>query len=208
MARETGPVCRLCRREGTKLFLKAEKCYTDKCPVKKRGVPPGQHGLGRRKLSGYGLQLREKQKAKRFYGLMESQFRNTFERAQRSTGATGERMLQLLERRLDNVVYRMGLGGSRPEARQMVRHGHFLLNGKKASIPSILVRPGDKISVAESSRKNPRYEDLRQVAQGRTVPEWLEVDMEKLEGTLLRLPERAEIDTPVEEHMIVELYSR
>ncbi|MHB1505728.1 MAG: 30S ribosomal protein S4 [Sulfobacillus sp.] len=208
MARETGPVCRLCRREGTKLFLKAEKCYTDKCPVKKRGVPPGQHGLGRRKLSGYGLQLREKQKAKRYYGLMESQFRNNFERAQRSTGATGERMLQLLERRLDNVVYRMGLGGSRPESRQMVRHGHFLLNGTKASIPSMLVRPGDKISVVEGSRKNPRYENLQQLALGRVIPDWLEVDMDKLEGTFLRLPERAEIDTPVEEHMIVELYSR
>jgi len=209
MARETGPVCRLCRREGTKLFLKAEKCYTDKCPVKKRNFPPGQHGQGRRKISEYGLELREKQKAKRYYGLMETQFRNVFERAQKAKGVvTGDRMLQLLERRLDNTVYRMGLGGSRPEARQLVRHGHFRVNGRKVDIPSYLVKAGDKISVRERSRSLARFAELKELAQGRALPDWIEVDYEKLEGTVLRLPERSDVDAPVEEHLIVELYSR
>jgi small subunit ribosomal protein S4 len=154
LSRYTGPVCRLCRREGQKLFLKAEKCYTDKCPVKKRPYPPGQHGQARRKLSEYGIQLREKQKARPFYGLTETQFRNLVAKAQRAKGVTGERLLQLLERRLDNVVYRAGLGGSRPEARQLVRHGHFLVNGRKVDIPSYLVRAGDRIGSAPSSRRS------------------------------------------------------
>ncbi len=208
MARETGPVCRLCRREGTKLFLKAEKCYTDKCPVKKRNFPPGQHGQGRHKASEYGLQLREKQKAKRFYGLTETPFRNTFDKAQTQKGVTGERFLQLLECRLDNVVYRMGLGGSRPEARQLVRHGHFTVNGRKVDIPSYRVKAGDRVAVKESSRSLSRFGDLRELAKGRTLPEWLDVDYEKLEGLVVRLPERQDIDVPVEEHLIVELYSR
>jgi small subunit ribosomal protein S4 len=208
LSRYTGPVCRLCRREGQKLFLKAEKCYTDKCPVKRRPYAPGQHGQARKKLSEYGIQLREKQKARRFYGLTETQFRNTFEKAQRSRGVTGERLLQLLERRLDNVVYRAGLGGSRPEARQLVRHGHFLVNGRKVDIPSYLVRVGDRITVRERSRKSPKFQDLKEALKGRSIPEWLEVDADKLEATVVRLPERADIDTPVEEHLIVELYSR
>jgi small subunit ribosomal protein S4 len=198
----------LCRREGQKLFLKAEKCYTDKCPVKKRPYAPGQHGQGRKKLSEYGIQLREKQKARRFYGLTETQFRNVVARAQRAKGITGARMLQLLERRLDNVVYRAGLGGSRPEARQLVRHGHFLVNGRKVDIPSYLVRAGDRITVRERSQKSPRFQDLKEQLKGRTIPDWLSVEPEKLEASVVRLPERADIDAPVEEHLVVELYSR
>lgn len=203
MARNTGPVCRFCRREGTKLFLKSEKCYTDKCPVKKRSFPPGQHGQGRKKVSEYGLQLREKQKAKRFYGLQETQFRNLFEKAQRSASVTGDRMLQLLERRLDNTVYRMGLGGSRPESRQLVRHGHFAVNGKKVDIPSYMVKPGDVIQVREKSRSLARFGELKELAQGRTLPDWVELDFEKLEGKVLRLPERQDIDVPVEGKSVV-----
>jgi small subunit ribosomal protein S4 len=207
MARYTGPVCRLCRREGTKLFLKGEKCYTDKCPVARRPFPPGQHGQGRKKISEYGVQLREKQKARRWYGVLEGQFSQYMERAERRTGVTGTTLLQLLERRLDNVIYRMGLTGSRNEARQLVRHGHFTVNGKKVDIPSYQVKPGDVIQVRESSRDKGQFKAVRE-SQGRGVPEWLEVDRAELRGTVLRLPTREEIDVPVQEHLVVELYSR
>jgi small subunit ribosomal protein S4 len=192
-----------------KLFLKSERCYTEKCPMtKKRNYPPGQHGQVRKKTSEYGQQLREKQKARRTYGVLERQFRRYFEMAQRARGVTGEALLQLLERRLDNVVYRMGLGGSRPEARQLVRHGHIAVNGRKVSIPSYLVKPGDRIAVREKSRDLPRFKELQELARARTVPEWLSVNHEAMEGTVLRLPTREEVDLPVQEHLIVELYSR
>ncbi|MGB9886576.1 MAG: 30S ribosomal protein S4 [Moorellales bacterium] len=208
MGRYTGPVCRLCRREGVKLFLKAERCYTEKCAMERRPYPPGLHGHGRRKVTEYGMQLREKQKAKRIYGVLERQFRNYFEKAERQKGATGENLLVLLERRLDNVVFRLGLAGSRPEARQLVRHGHFTVNGRKVDIPSYQVRPGDEIAVKETSRDLPRFKALAEALVHRTLPAWLDVDKENLRGRVLRLPEREEIDVPVEEHLIVELYSR
>lgn len=208
MARHTGPVCRLCRREGVKLFLKADRCYLEKCPMnKKRNYPPGLHGQSRKKVSEYGLQLREKQKARRAYGVLEGQFRRYFHRAQALSGVTGENLLQLLERRLDNVVYRLGLAGSRPEARQMVRHGHFRVNGRKVSIPSFLVRVGDRISLRAESREKPRFKELQERG-GHAVPEWLSFQPEAWEGTVTRLPRREEIDIPIEEHLIVELYSR
>lgn len=207
MARHTGPVCRLCRREGVKLYLKGEKCFTDKCPVSRRAYPPGQHGQGRRKLSEYGVQLREKQKARRTYGVMEGQFSRYFEKAEKKKGVTGILLLQLLERRLDNVVYRMGLASSRAEARQLVRHNHFQVNGRRTNIPSFSVKPGDVIEVREPSRQKGRFQGIAQ-AQGRGVPAWLEVDQEKLRGTVVRLPNREEIDAPVQEQLIVEYYSR
>lgn len=208
MARYTGPVCRLCRREGLKLYLKGEKCYTEKCPVTRRGYAPGEHGQGRRKMSEYGIQLREKQKARRVYGVLERQFRRYFRLAAKKKGVTGETLLQLLERRLDNTVYRMGLGASRKEARQLVRHGHFSVNGRKVDIPSYLVREGDVIAVRESSRELPRFRELAESAAGRGVPGWLELDLENLRARVARLPLREEIDVPVQEHLIVELYSR
>jgi small subunit ribosomal protein S4 len=207
MARYTGPVCRLCRREGTKLFLKGEKCYTDKCPVVRRPFPPGQHGQGRRKLSEYGVQLREKQKARRWYGVLEGQFARYMDKASRKRGQTGTTLLQMLERRLDNVVYRMGLASSRAEARQLVRHAHFTVNGKKVDIPSFQVKAGDVIAVRESSRNKAHFAELKESAP-RGVPSWLEVDREQLRGTVLRLPTREDIDVPVQEHLVVELYSR
>ncbi len=207
MARYTGPVCRLCRREGVKLYLKGEKCYSDKCPVVKRGTPPGQHGAMRRKPTEYALQLREKQKARRFYGLLERQFERYFEMASRKKGVTGEALLQLLERRLDNVVYRMGFAASRAEARQIVKHSHIEVNGRKVNIPSYLVREGDVIAVRESSRDHKRIKEVVAAAT-RTVPAWLSVDYENLRGTVLRFPNRDEIDAPVQEHLIVEYYSR
>ena len=208
MARYTGPVCRICRREGTKLFLKAERCYS-KCPMnKKRNYPPGQHGQLRKKVSEYGLQLREKQKTRRTYGILEGQFRTYFDRAARHQGVTGTMLLQTLERRLDNAVYRAGFGGSRPESRQLVRHGHFLVNGKKVNIPSYLLKPGDKVSVAPNSQVMLRFKDLAELNKVRVTPEWLSVIWNVFEFAMLRLPERAEIDTPVQEHLIVELYSR
>ncbi|PSR21377.1 MAG: 30S ribosomal protein S4 [Sulfobacillus acidophilus] len=208
MARYTGPVCKLCRREGTKLYLKGEKCFTDKCPVARRPVPPGQHGQGRRKLSEYGVQLREKQKARRTYGVMEGQFARYFEKAsKKKQGVTGEILLQALERRLDNVVYRLGLASSRAEARQLVRHNHFQVNGRRVNIPSFSVKPGDVIEVRESSRQKPRFKQMAQVTS-RLVPAWLEVNSEALRGTVLRLPNRDEIDAPVQEQLIVEWYSR
>jgi small subunit ribosomal protein S4 len=210
MARYTGPRCKLCRREGTKLYLKGEKCFTDKCAMERRPTPPGQHGQGqgRRKLSEYGVQLREKQKARRTYGVMEGQFARYFEKAaKQKQGVTGEILLQTLERRLDNVVYRMGLASSRAEARQLVRHNHFLVNGHRVNIPSFLVKPGDVVEVREASRQKPRFKEMGPITS-RLVPAWLEVNPEALRGTVLRLPNRDEIDAPVQEQLIVEYYSR
>ena len=210
MARYTGPVCRLCRREGEKLFLKADRCYTDKCAVERRGVPPGEHGRGRRRRnqSEYGQQLREKQKVRRAYGVLEKQFQRYYDEAARRKGVTGELLLQLLERRLDNTVYRLGFAGSRPEARQMVNHGHFLVNGRKTDIASFMVSEGDVIEIKTGSRSNPRFQELQEIAAGQTVPGWLTVDWERRQGTVVRLPEREEVDLPIQEHLIVEMYSR
>mgnify|MGYP001017079960 FL=1 len=208
MARYTESVCRLCRREGEKLFLKGERCYTNKCSVARRAYAPGQHGQQRKKMSEYGMQLREKQKAKRFYGILERQFRKYFEMAVRRKGVTGENLLQILETRLDNVVYRLGLATSRPEARQLVRHGHFALNGKKVNIPSMLVAPGDVITVREKFRGSDKVKSVLDIAGGKVVPEWLEFDSENLTGKVVRLPSREEIDLPIREHLIVELYSK
>lgn len=208
MARYHDPVCRLCRREGMKLFLKGERCYTPKCAIDRRPVPPGQHGQGRRKMSEYGVQLREKQKARRIYGVLEGQFRSAFARAERMKGVTGENLLQLLEMRLDNVVYRLGLGTSRAEARQLVRHGHFTVNGKKVNIPSYRVKEGDVVAVREKSKESPRFKELAKYAVARTVPEWLSLDAENLRATVVRKPNREEIDGHIQEHLIVELYSR
>lgn len=208
MARYTEAVCRLCRRERVKLYLKGDRCYSDKCSVVKHNYPPGQHGQARQKFSEYGQQLREKQKAKRIYGVLERQFRRYFKEADRRKGVTGETLLQLLESRLDNVVYRLGLSRSRAEARQLVNHGHFEVNGHKVNIPSYLVRPGDNISVREGSKKLPAFKYIAEAGDGRSVIDWLVVDLEKLEGKVLRSPRREEIDVPLTEHLIVELYSR
>ncbi|NLN17502.1 MAG: 30S ribosomal protein S4 [Firmicutes bacterium] len=206
MARYTGPVCRLCRREGTKLFLKGERCYTPKCSVDRRGYPPGQHGQGRKRVSEYALHLREKQKARRTYGVLERQFRRYYDLAARRRGITGENLLQLLETRLDNVVYRLGFASSRPEARQLVLHGHFSVNGRKVSVPSYQVRPGDVVAVREGSRNLDKFKANLEV--GRTPPPWMTLDVEKMEGEILSLPTRDQIDVPVQEHLIVEYYSR
>ena len=206
MARYTDANCRLCRREGQKLFLKGDRCYSSKCAIDRRGYAPGQHGQGRSKISDYGLQLREKQKAKRFYGLQETQFRNLFDKAARKSGITGENLLILLETRLDNVVFRLGFASSRKEARQLVNHGHFQVNGKKVNIPSYAVKPGDVIKVKEKSTNSPKFKEVKEMSI--TVPSWVAVDVEKLEGKILSVPTRAEIDTPVAEHLIVELYSK
>ena len=206
MSRYTDANCRLCRREGQKLFLKGDRCYSSKCAIDRRGYAPGQHGQGRSKISDYGLQLREKQKAKRFYGLQETQFRNLFDKAARKTGITGENLLILLETRLDNVVFRLGFASSRKEARQLVNHGHFTVNGKKVNIPSFEVKAGDVIKVKEKSTNSPKFKEVKEMTI--TVPSWLTVDVEKLEGKILSVPTRAEIDTPVAEHLIVELYSK
>lgn len=208
MARYTEPVCRLCRREGEKLYLKGDRCYSDKCAITRKPAAPGQHGQSRKKVSEYGLQLREKQKAKRTYGLMEKQFRGYFEKAERMRGITGENLLQMLERRLDNVVYRLGFASSRAQARQFVRHGHILVDGKRVNIPSYLVNTGQAIAVAQKSiDKMEQFKGIREEG-GKTVPEWLQADFDKLEGIVSHLPARDEIDTPVEEHLIVELYSK
>jgi len=208
MARYRGPVCRLCRREGLKLYLKGDRCYTTKCGVERRSYAPGQHGQGRKKVSEYGLQLREKQKARRMYGILEGQFRRYFEKAERQPGITGENLLRLLERRLDNVVYRLGLGTSRNEARQLVRHGHFTVNGRKVNIPSYLLRAGDVIAVREKSKESPRIKELLERAADRTPPAWLEFDADQASARVVALPARDQIDAPVQEHLIVELYSR
>ncbi|MGI6603626.1 MAG: 30S ribosomal protein S4 [Firmicutes bacterium] len=208
MARYTGAVCRLCRREGMKLFLKGDRCYTGKCAVDRRIYAPGQHGQSRKKISEYGIQLREKQKARRIYGVLERQFRRYYDIATRMKGVTGTNLLTLLESRLDNVIYRLGFGRSRPEARQFVRHGHFAVNGRKVSIPSFRVRPGDEISVREGSRNLPLFQEIAQLAATRTVPDWLESNPAELKARVIRWPERSEIDVPVQEHLIVELYSK
>lgn len=211
MARYTGPSCRLCRREGCKLHLKGERCNSDKCSLNRRAQAPGQHGAAnnRRRVKEYSLQLREKQKAKRYYGILEKQFKNYFEKADRKEGQTGENLLTMIERRLDNVVYRMGMAESRKEARQLVLHGHFTVNGKKVNIPSYLVKAGDVIEVAESSRSSEVFKRLMgQDAPVFLVPTWMERDKNSLKGTVVRLPVREEIDVPVEEHLIVELYSK
>ena len=206
MARYTDANCRLCRREGQKLFLKGERCYSAKCAIEKRNYAPGQHGQSRKKVSEYGLQLREKQKAKRFYGLQEKQFRNLFEKAARKQGKTGENLLILLETRLDNVVYRLGFASSRKEARQLVVHGHFTVNGKKATAPAMELKAGDVVKVKERSANSPKFKEVKDMAI--TVPAWMSVDVEKLEGKVVSVPTREEIDTPVAEHLIVELYSK
>ncbi|NLA58232.1 MAG: 30S ribosomal protein S4 [Firmicutes bacterium] len=208
MARYTGPVCRLCRREGEKLFLKGDRCYTEKCAVDRRSYPPGQHGQGRRKESEYGLHLREKQKVRRIYGVLERQFERYYDRAARQKGITGENLLRLLEMRLDNIVYRMGLGASRAQARQLILHGHIAVNGKKVDIPSYEVQPGDVVSVRENSRNLQLIKDNVEAAAGRTMPEWIDVNLEQLEGKILAVPTRDQIDLSVQEHLIVEYYSR
>jgi len=209
MARYIGPVCRLCRREGMKLFLKGERCYTEKCAIEKRNLPPGQHGkLRKAKVVGYGLQLREKQKVKRIYGVLENQFRRYFEMADRTRGITGETLLQLLERRLDNVLYRLGLATSRAQARQLARHGHFTVNGRKVDIPSYQVKPGDVVGVRASSAENPAIQHALEEVKGRGVPEWLSFDQGTMSGRIASLPTREQINLPVQEQLIVELYSK
>ena len=208
MARYTGPVCKLCRREGTKLFLKGERCMTGKCALDRRSTVPGQHGAANKKMKEYGMQMREKQKAKRYYGVLERQFKNYFEEADRKEGMTGENLLKLLERRLDNVVYRMGMAESRKEARQLVLHAHFLLNGKKVSIPSMLVRVGDEITIAPASKDLTKIKELVECIDTKISPKWLEVDKENIKAKVIALPEREDIDFPFEEQLIVELYSK
>ena len=211
MARYVDAVCKLCRREGTKLFLKGDRCFSEKCAVDRRAYPPGEHGQERRrprKMSEYGSQLREKQKIKRVYGVLERQFRHYFQHATRTTGVTGERLMQLLERRLDNLVYRMGFAPSRPAARQLIRHGHIQVRGRKVNIPSFRARPGDVISVREKSRQLPVVQDALKGAEMRPKVPYIDVDRGKLLGTFLMLPSRADIPTPAEEQMVVELYSK
>ncbi len=208
MARYTGPVCRLCRREGMKLFLKGERCYTEKCAIEKRNMPPGQHGRRRSsKMQGYGVQLREKQKVKRTYGVLEDQFRRYFEMADRTRGITGETLLQFLERRLDNAVYRMGFATSRAQARQLVRHGHFLVNGKKVDIPSYSLKPGEVVSVRPTSKENAAILHAVGEVKGRGIPEWIALEGE-LGAKVVSLPTREQINLPVQEQLIVELYSK
>ena len=208
MARYKESVCRLCRREGVKLYLKADRCYTDKCAVVKRAYAPGQHGQRRKKSSEYGLQLREKQKARRFYGILEKQFRNYFFEADRQKGIAGENLVRLLERRLDNVIYRLGLAGSRPEARQLVRHGHVTVNDKKVDIPSYLLKVGDEIAIRDKSKSSTKFKEIAEAAVHKSSPPWLEVDKENLRGRVVAMPNREDIDVPLEEHLIVEKYSR
>ena len=209
MARYTGESCRVCRREGEKLFLKGSRCYTDKCALARRAYAPGQHGQKRKKQSDYGMQLREKQKAKAFYGVLESQFRKYFEEASRSKAVTGLKLLQILESRLDNVVYRLGLATSRAQARQLVRHGHFTVNGIKVNIPSYLTRVNDEIKVKEASQNDEIFKQIVEATEnGRPVPTWLEANLAEKSGKVVGVPAREEIDLPVQEHLIVELYSK
>ena len=208
MARYTGSACRICRRENTRLFLKGDRCYADKCSFERRAYPPGQHGQRRTKVSDYGIQLREKQKVKRTYGLLEKQFRSYFEKAERQKGITGTNLLVILERRLDNIIYRLGFASSRNQARQAVRHGHFLINGRKVNIPSYLVKVGDKITVREKSRKcAPILQSMETVAR-RGVPEWLEMDKDNFSGAVMAFPTREDLTMPIQEQLIVELYSK
>jgi small subunit ribosomal protein S4 len=206
MARDLGPKCRVCRREGMKLFLKGERCLTEKCAIERRSYPPGEHGRGRIKQSEYLLQLREKQKARRYYGLLEQQFRNYYEKASRAAGITGEVLLRMLETRLDNVVYRLGFAASRSQARQLVRHGHFQVNGRRVNIPSFQVKPDSIVSMRPGSPAEQVIRDATDLTA--SVAPWLQADHDNLTGKILRWPERAEIDTPVQEQLIVELYSK
>lgn len=210
MAKYNGPMCRLCRREGMKLFLKGERCYTEKCAIEKRNFPPGQHGKDKKpKIVGYGLQLREKQKARRYYGVLEGQFRNGFEKAVNMKGITGEVMLNLLERRLDNTVYRMGFGTSRNASRQIVRHGHIMVNAKKVNIPSFVVKPGDVIEVREKSKKHPAILHASEVTSVYPSPNWLEVDRDLLKARVTQQPRREDlVQIQLNEQLIVELYSK
>ena len=208
MARYTGPVCRLCRREGTKLFLKGDRCTSGKCALDRRSTAPGQHGAANKKMREYGMQMREKQKTRRYYGVLEKQFVNYFEEADRREGMTGENLICLLERRLDNVVYRMGFAASHKEARQLVLHGHFTLNGKKVNIPSLIVKAGDVISVKETSRKSAKLKDLAETAAKMTAPKWLEVNAEDFTAKVVALPAREDVDFDFNEQLIVELYSK
>lgn len=208
MARYTGPVCRLCRREGMKLFLKGDRCYTGKCAIDRRAYAPGQHGQSRgKKPTEYGIQLREKQKVRRIYGVQEKQFRSYYDKANRQKGIVGENLLRLLERRLDNVVFQLGFATSRPEARQLVRHGHFTINGRRVDIPSFLVRVGDIVGVKEASKSSPRLKEILS-SLDRTPPKWMSLDANAATGTIIALPDREDIQLPIQEHLIVEKYSR
>jgi len=208
MARYLGSACRLCRREGTKLFLKGDRCFSEKCAIERRAYPPGVHGQGRARFSDYGVQLREKQKVKRMYGLLEKQFRRTFHKASAMRGQAGENLLMLLERRLDNVVFRFGFVTSRNEARQLIKHGHFTINGKKVMSPSILVRPGWKVGLREKSKRVARITAALEALEGRSLPQWLEIEKTEGEGTVKQMPVREDITLPIDEQLIVELYSR
>jgi small subunit ribosomal protein S4 len=208
MARYTDAKCRLCRREGSKLYLKGDRCYTDKCAITRRAYAPGQHGQSRKKMSEYGIQLREKQKVRRIYGILEKQFRDYFEEAERQKGVTGENLLRLLELRFDNVVYRMGFGESRAEARQLVRHGHFTVNGNKVDIPSYQLKLNDLVAVKATSKSTDKFKELAENSASRTAPQWLSINAEMMEARVIALPVREDIDLPIEEHLIVELYSR
>lgn len=207
MARYTGPVCKLCRREGTKLFLKGDRCFSKNCAIDKGSVPPGQHGAGRKKVSPYSLQLREKQKAKRAYGLLEKQFHQYYNMAERMRGATGENMLVLIERRLDNIVFRMGIGSSRSQARQLVNHGHITVNGKVINIPSYLIKAGDDVAVKEANRDKAFFVELKN-SKISNLPKWLTFDPATLSGKVVTLPTRGDVDLSISDHMIVELYSK
>ncbi len=208
MARYKEANCRLCRREGAKLYLKGDRCYSEKCGFSRKAYPPGMHGQKRQKVSEYGLQLREKQKARRVYGVLETQFRKYFKEADRRRGVTGELLLQILESRLDNMIYRMGFGRSRAEARQLVRHGHFMVNGRKVDIPSYLTRPGDEIAVREGRKGKPVFKEMVNWGTTQENLPWLEIDREQLKGRIVRFPTREELDVPIAEHLIVEHYSR
>lgn len=208
MARYTGPSCRLCRRERLKLFLKGERCYTEKCAVERREYPPGQHGQSRKKYSDYDIQLREKQKVKRIYGIMEKKFRRYFAEASRHKGITGENLLLILERRLDNMVYRMGFASSRHEARQLIRHNHFSVNGKRVNIPSYLTNAGDEIILKDKSRNVVKIQESLEVSSRRGIPRWVEIEKDKLKGKVIALPAREELTMPINEQLIVELYSK
>ena len=208
MARTTGSVCRLCRREGMKLFLKGDRCFKEKCAIERRGYAPGQHGRRRSKVQGYGIQLREKQKVKRIYGVLERQFRNYFAKASQRKGITGANLLQMLERRMDNVVYRLGFASSRAMARQLVAHGHFLINGKRVDVPAALVGVGAMVSLSQGSRDNEEIKMCLDTAKGRGVPAWLELDADNFRGTVKALPAREDVTMPIQEQLIVELYSK
>ena len=208
MARYTGPVCKLCRREGKKLYLKGERCYTGKCAIERRAYAPGQHGQSRKKATEYGLQLRAKQQAKRYYGIQEGQFYKYFLMAERKQGVTGENLLRICESRLDNVVYLLGWANSRAEARQLVTHGHYKVNGKKVNIPSYLIKAGDEVAIKDKSKESDKIKATIEANASRPVPQWLDLNAEALTGKVIALPTREQIMVPVEEHLIVELYSK